>query len=88
MQLVSLHNTDNKILLCRMEQVPRGSAGEVHVPLLYGSLTVIAESGNTVWSSIEIGESDGIFHKGDDGRFARFDTHSGSYVFVVTVAQQ
>lgn len=71
-----------------MEQVPRGSTGEVHVPLLYGPQTKVVESGKTVWSALEpIGSSDGMIHMGDDGRFVRFDTHSGHYSFVVTMAQ-
>ena len=70
-----------------MEQVPRGSTGEVHVPLRYGPQTIVSESGKTVWSALEIRSSDGIVHMGDDGRFVRFNTHSGHYSFVVTMAQ-
>ena len=58
----------------------------MHVPLLHGPHTIITESGQVVWSAQKMGASDGVAHMGDDGRFARFDTHSGHYIFVVTMA--
>lgn len=57
----------------------------MHVPLLHGSRTIIKESDKVVWSAQEMGTSDGVMHIGDDGRFVRFDTHSGHYVFAVTM---
>jgi len=66
--------------------VPMGSTAEVHVPKLHGDATRIAEADTLIWSAsaAEVGASDGVSEAGDDGRFVRYTTLSGRYVFTVT----
>lgn len=69
-------------------QIPPGSTGEVHVPLLHGAQSTISESGKIVWSRSKEQEygpgSGGVTHMGNDGRFVHYNTYSGHYIFEVT----
>lgn len=67
--------------------VPPGSAGEVHVPKIFGEGTVVEEARRPVWDGHSfVPGVDGIVSAKAELRFVVFETWSGSYSFTATTA--